>query len=487
VSKVAVIGGGISGLACAHFLRWNRPDLDVVVLEAKALPGGAIRTQQADGFVFDEGPSGFLNRHPSTIELASHLGLDDHLITGCEEKRKRFIYSQGRLRRFPDSPTTFVTSDLLSLRGKIRMLLEPAIPRSRHFVDESVGRFARRRLGREAADLLVDPVMAGIYAGNSATLSLHSTLPQIAAIDERQESLLMTILRSRRSNRPGQGASPAAVGTRRYVSFRQGMGALPRALAATLGDQLWTESPAIEVCADGKKWRVVVGGDHSNELLVDHVVSASPAMNTRRILSRVHPPLLELCESIPYAPVAVIGLGFREVDIPHPLNGFGYLVPSRERGSVLGVLWSTSIYPHARSPSGKVLMRIIVGGERDRMICDSDEKTLIDCAHAHLRRSMGIEAPPMFAKVARHPVGLPQYRVGHGQRVARIDAALRALPGLHIIGNAFRGIGISACTAAAQKTAQSIIESLEQTATSRRKGYLGPKTTHPSMTSDAAR
>jgi oxygen-dependent protoporphyrinogen oxidase len=475
LQRVIVIGGGISGLASAWDLRQRCPGVELTILEASRSVGGCIRTERREGFTFDHGPAGFLNRHPSTLRIARSLGLADEVLSGCEERRRRFILSEGRLRRFPDSPATFFGSDLLSVRAKMRMLMEPAIPRSRGRQDESVGEFARRRLGKEAAELMFDPVMSGIYAGSSDLLSLRATLPQIAAVEADRRSLLLTMLRSRARNHGGRGAAPTTIGTRRYVSFKGGMGTLVEALRHDLLDTLRHDSPALDVVREGEGWRVIVGGAHPTELVADVVVSAAPASAAGGYLAGLDPRIDTSCRSVPYAPVVVVAVGFHEADVPHPLDGFGYLVPSRERGSVLGVLWPTSIYPGYRSPEGHVLMRVVLGGERDRSIFDADSDTLVASARAQLRRVMGIGARPVFSGVARFPMGLPQYRVGHERRIADMDRALMRLPGLYVIGNAFRGIGLNTCTAVAEQTGRDVARYLG----ARRVAELAPPGVQP--------
>jgi oxygen-dependent protoporphyrinogen oxidase len=298
--------------------------------------------------------------------------------------------------------------------------------------------------------------MSGIYAGSSDRLSLRATLPQMAAVEDERRSLLVTMLRSRRRGHRDRGASPTALGSRRYVSFKGGMGTLVDALESALGDVIRRDSPVLDVARDGVGWRVSVAGDAPCELMADVVVSAAPATAARRYLSGLDPRIEASCRAVPYAPVVVVGLGFHEADVPHPLDGFGYLIPSRERGSVLGVLWPTSIYPGHRSPDGHVLMRVVLGGERDRSICDSDTDSLMAAARAQLHRVMGIAARPMYSSVARYPLGLPQYRVGHDERVEEMDRSLARLPGLYVIGNAFRGIGLNTCTAVAEETSRAI-------------------------------
>ncbi len=466
MTRAVVIGGGVSGLSTALSLRLAHPGLEVVLLESSARTGGCIRTRRERGFVFDAGPTGFLNKDPATLALAEQVGLGDEVLSGCEERRRRFILSEGLLRRFPDAPESFVSTDLISIRGKLRMLLEPMVPRRHAGGDESVARFAQRRLGREAAELLFDPVMSGIYAGDPERLSLQATMPHLARLDEGARSVLFTFLKARR--RAASGAAPAGVGSHRYVSFAGGMGRLVQGMTAALRDSIRYETRALAVRATEQGWRIMLEGSEPSELRADAVISAAPGPAARRFLGGLSPSLDHALGATPYVPVAVAGLGFRLADVPHPLDGFGYLVPSREGSSVLGVLWPTSIYPGHRSPSDKALLRVVLGGGRHPEVVDEDEEGILARARAHLHRVLGIRGAPVFEAVARHPTGLPQYEVGHPARVDRAEAALHQLPGLYITGNAFRGIGVNNCTRDAHAVAGRVVRDLM------RAGRLGP-------------
>ena len=454
--KVVVIGGGISGLACARRIADEDTGAQITLLEASSRVGGNIKTEDSSGFVCEMGPSGFLNRHPSTLALAERVGLGDAIITGCEQVRRRYIYSDGKLRRFPDSPQTFLTTDLLSVKTRARVLLEPAIPPSENIDDETVGSFAARRLGKEAADLLIDPVISGIYAGDPNRLSLRAAVPELASMDGNGKSLLTGLLQARRRSPDTPSAAPSTIGRRRYVSFSGGLGQLTNALRDSLSGVIRYDSPAIAVERDGAKWRLLVGGDNPTEIIADAVVSAAPAPAVRKYLSGLHDDIDTACARTPYAPVAMVALGFREADIPHPLAGFGYLVPSREGGSVLGGLWSTSIFPGQRGGPGKVLLQAVLGGAREPEICQLDDDVLIRRARTQFKRALGISASPIHARVYRHHLGMPQYEVGHTRRVSRAEAALLNFPGLFLTGNAFRGVGINACTADADRTADAV-------------------------------
>ncbi len=455
MSRVVVIGGGISGLSCARLIQDKAPGTEVVVLEASKRSGGTIRSGRDGGFLWEAGPSGFLNRDPSTLAIAERVGLADEIICGDEQVRRRYILSDGRLRRFPDSPRTFMTSDLLSVRARARVLMEPAVAPAPAGADETVGQFARRRLGREAAELLVDPVVSGIYAGDPDRLSVQAAVPHLAGLDGNGKSLIRGLLQTRR--RPDTPSSaPSGIGRSRYVSFRGGIGQLTDALARSLGPSLHHNSPVTRVRRDKDQWRVEIGGRNPTELLADVVVSAAPGPAARGYLGGLHPRLDEVCGHVPYAPVTMVALGYREADIPNPLAGFGYLVPSREGGNILGVLWSTSIFPGQRGDRGKVLLQAVLGGARNTHICQLDDQDLVHQVQVQLRQALGIAAAPITRQVHRHNLGIPQYQVGHKRRLQRAEAALLSLPGLLITGNAFRGVGINTCTAEAGRVSDAV-------------------------------
>jgi oxygen-dependent protoporphyrinogen oxidase len=455
--QVVIVGGGIAGLACARFLSDLVPSARVVVLEAAGRAGGVLGSERVRGFTCEAAAHGFLNAHPSTLELALRCGLDSELLTGCEAMRRRFILDRGRLRRFPDSPATFLASDLLSLKARARMLLEPLVGPAREGIEESVGQFARRRLGREATQLLVEPVVTGIHAGDAEQLSVRAALPHLAALDGNGRSLLRAFLEARRDRaEEGPGASPVAIGRRRLVSFRDGMGSLPTAVAASLGAGLELGSPVRCVRREGPGFSVEVAGSRPREVRADAVVLALPARGVAACLPAIDPVVARGLRDMPTAPLATLALGFREADVPHALDGFGYLVTRREPGWVLGVYWSSSVFPGHRAPEGHVLLQAILGGARDPGAVERDDVALVEHACEQLRRALGITAAPVMVRTWRHPGGLPQYHVGHGARVAALEREISRHDGLFALGSAFRGIGVNACTADAQRVAEQV-------------------------------
>lgn len=456
---VVVIGAGISGLACARTVADLAPSAEIRVLEAGARAGGLVGSHHERGFTCEIGPTGFLNVHPSTLALALRVGLEAELVTGREIVRRRYVLHRGGLRRFPDSPGTFLSSDLLGWRGKLRMLAEPLVPRVRAIGagsdDETVGHFARRRLGREAAELIVGPVVAGIYAGDPERLAVRSAMPQLAACEANGRSLLRGFLEARREPDAGDSVGPAAIGRRRLVSLRGGLGRLTEALARSLDGAIAYDSPVLGVIREGNEWIVEVGGGSPRLVRADAVACAVPAAQAAAILHALPSEVRRAVGAIPSVPLASVALGFREADVPHALDAFGYLAAAADAGSVLGVYFSTSMFP-GRSPEGYVLLQAILGGARDPDACERSDDESIDATCRQLRVALGVTSAPVFARVFRHRLGLPQYEVGHGRVVRALEDSCARLPGLHVLGNAFRGVGINACTADAERVAQAI-------------------------------
>lgn len=463
---IAVIGGGMSGLAAARLLRDELPDADVRLFEAGDRVGGIVQSELHDGFVCEAGPHGFLNGHPSTLNLALRVGLEPKLRVACERARRRFVLADGRLHRYPHDARSLLATPLLSPPARLRMVLEPllarrVLPRP----GEAVGSFFRRRAGDQVCERLVEPLLAGMCGGDIDRLELDSMLPEVARVAARGESLLLAARRAlARASRnpvpdPSQAARPEAIG-RRLVSFSGGIGTLTGALAAGLGDSVQLAHPVSAIARDGARWRVAVDGPRSCELAADAVVVAVPPRQASALLGREHRALAEPLRSIRFAPLAVAALGYEADDVSHPLDGFGYLVPRTERGGVLGVLWSSSMFPGDRCAPDRVLLQAILGGRRAPRLCELPPEAIAQRATGHVARVLGTRAAPRVSRVFVHPRGLPQYEPGHRRRVVAIEAALADRPGLELVGNAYRGIGINACTASAERAARRVADHL---------------------------
>jgi protoporphyrinogen/coproporphyrinogen III oxidase len=473
MKRVVVVGGGITGLATALHLRDRsaevRAGLEVVVLEAGDRPGGNVRTDRTEGFLIEEGPNGFLDNVPATLELVRRLGLEGQLQRADDTAAVRFLYRHGRLHRLPTGPIGFLRSPVLSIRGRLRVLTEPFARPRPEGRDESVYDFAARRIGSEAAAVLVDAMVSGVFAGNVHELSLRSAFPRMAALEQEHGSLVRAMLaglRARRSARKraqpatdaGDDAShltraggPAGPGGT-LTSFRSGLDTLVQGLARSVGDDLRLRSRVIGIrsrqhdpgpaAAAGapRAWQVdLATGD---ALDADAVVVAVPAPRAVPLVEAMDPALGLALADIRTAGLSVVALGYQAADVP--VRGFGFLVPRGTGPRILGCLWDSSIFP-GRAPEGRVLLRAMIGGAYDPAAVTLEDAALLRQVRADLEITMGARAEPVLTRIYRWPLGIAQYTVGHAERLSRIHARLGALPGLWVAGSSFYGVSMNAC------------------------------------------
>ncbi len=470
--RVAIVGGGIAGLAVAHALRALAPAADVVVVERGERVGGNIRSETIDGYLCEAGPDGFLDNAPATLAFVEKLGLSGRLVRSRDEARRRFIFRHGRLHDVPLSAGAFLKTALLSPLGKLRILTEPLAARPpRH--DESILGFAERHIGREAAHVLVGSMVSGVFAGDPSQLSLRSAFPKMHDMEAEYGSLFRAMLAKRRQRRDDNGVGAPAG---RLTSFTDGMEALVRTAASALGSAVRTGCRATELQVrrgvnDGLGPRLVGAREFSLRcgtrlVEADAVVLAGPADASAELLRAAAPGAAALLASIHTAPLAVVCLGYDDAALAAargPLNGFGFLVPRDEGPRILGALWESTIYP-GRAPAGKALLRVMVGGATDLGAVDLTDGELIDLVRTDLARTMGLRLAPEFAHIVRHWRGIPQYTIGHAARLERIDAALAPCRGLFLAGNAYRGVSINACIEDAPRVAGAVADHLRTVA-----------------------
>lgn len=440
MAEIAIIGGGISGLSLAYALVESENNLDVVVIEAEGRPGGKIWTEKSQGFVTEGGVPGFLDNKLRSLELATGLSLST--LRSNDSARKRYVYLRGGLRRLPESPPAFLKSDILSLAGKLRVACEVFMPKGRK-PDESLAEFARRRLGKEAYESLIDPMASGIYAGDPEVMSLRSCFPKIYEIESRYGSLIRGMFRLQaeaRKKKTGRKVGAGPGGT--LTSFPGGMGEIIGALRDFLGGRLRVNSKAIYVEKRAKGYSV--GLSDGSRVEAETVVVASPAHAAAEILSELDRPMSSVLEEIRYPAVSVVCLGYERSKVPGTLDLFGYLVPKKEGRKILGVLYESSIFS-GRAPEGHVLLRVIAGGARASELALQDDAPLMRMVLEELRDTAGIKAEPDFHRIYRHEKAIPQYALGHPERLKRLDDALLRHPGLYLTGNAYRGIGFNDC------------------------------------------
>jgi oxygen-dependent protoporphyrinogen oxidase len=450
--KVVIVGGGISGLALAFRLEQRHPDLDVAVLEERDRPGGKIDTADRDGYRLEAGPNGFLDSKPSTLELCRDLGLGERLVAASEAaRRNRFLLLDGRLHALPAGLVSFLFSDVLSWPAKLSLLAE-RFRRSRPTGDdESIDAFARRRVGREVAETLADAFVTGIHAGDPKLLSVRAAFPRLAALERLYGSVLGGLARERRQRR-----GPAPTG--QMWSFREGLRLLVETLCARLRRPPQTGIRVRRVRRENSGWRVEAADVGCRP--ADAVVLTCPPYAQADLLREQDADMAREIGAIACNRIAVVGLGYRAGDVPHSLDGFGYLSRQRERRDVLGVQWCSSIFPD-RAPPGHVLLRALCGGWNRSDVVDWDDDRLVAAVRAELAQALRVEAVPVFRHVVRWDRAIPQYHLGHLARVARIEAHAARHPGLFLGGNAYHGVALNDCVEQAGVLAQRVGSSLE--------------------------
>jgi oxygen-dependent protoporphyrinogen oxidase len=461
--KLVVVGGGITGLAAAHraveVARERGTALDLTLIEARDRLGGTIASERVDGFLVEAGPDSFLSEKPWALALCRRLGVEHRLVRTDDRFRKVFVWHRGRLHPLPDgfqllAPTAlrpFATSSLFSLPGKLRMALDLVLPRGGGD-DESLGAFVRRRLGAEALERVAQPLVAGIYTADPDELSLAATMPRFLELERRDRSVILGLRRALR-RAPLTGTSGARWSL--FVTFAGGMEELVTTLAARLPAGAAVLKQRVSALQRaGNRWRVATYEGSAFE--ADRVILATEAHASARLARYLDPPLATLLEEIPYASAATVSLGYRRADVPHALDGFGFVVPRAEGRALLAGTFSSVKYP-GRAPEGHVLIRGFLGGMLNAAILAEDDGGLVARARAELREALRITAEPVLTRLHRWPASMPQYHVGHLARVETIERLAAALPGLALAGGAYRGVGIADCVRAGETAAEAAL------------------------------
>ena len=467
--SVAVVGGGITGLVTAYELR--RRGVNVTLYEASGHSGGAIRTAHVNGFIAEHGPNSFMTSAPVEA-LLTQLALHDDVVEPNAGANQRFVVRGGRLIAFPLSLSAAASTRLFSLPAKLRLLLEPLVKAGPIDVDESVASFVRRRLGREVLDYAVDPFVSGIFAGDPESLSMAHAFPRAFQLERTHGSLAKGFIAQRReaaadrrltaakgaNGGNAESAHPVASRQRpRLISFAAGMQTLTDALEASLAGTLRLGCPVHLLHRQEMRWVVDAGPDgESRARAVDAVVMATPA----HVLAAMELPAALRTHAVPieqveYPPVSALTLGFRQCDVAHKLDGFGMLIPSVEQRTVLGALFSSSLFPH-RAPADHVAITCFVGGARHPACAREEPHVLVQRVMHDLRELLGIRSDPVFVHHVFWPRAIPQYTVGYGAVKDAADAVELANPGLYLAGNYRNGIAVGDCVASAQQIAERV-------------------------------
>ncbi|NLX08723.1 MAG: protoporphyrinogen oxidase [Chloroflexi bacterium] len=467
MKHLVIVGGGITGLAAAYYAQKSAAaqglDLAITLVERGARLGGKIMTDTPDGFVIEGGPDSFITQKPWALQLCRELGLDDQLVGTNDARRGVYVWRKGKLRKMPDGvmliiPTRFLpfaTSNLISWPGKLRMGMDLFIRPRQDDSDESLADFIRRRLGREALDVLAEPMMAGIHVSDAETLSLQATFPRFIETERKYGSLVRGMIAARKAaaahSRNGAGKTSV------FMTLRGGLQALIDALADAFTGTIKAGRSVTGLERAGDGYALTLDDDTS--LHADALILATPAYVSADLLRDQSAELAGMLDAVRYVSTATVSLGYDAATFDHPLDGFGFVVPRSEPTRLLACTWTSSKFTHRAAP-GSVLLRAFVGGPRREDLVDLDDAALIGLVRDELRQIMGIRAEPLLARVFRWHRGNPQYEVGHLQRVDRMEALCP--PGLYLTGSAFRGVGIPDCIKQGQATAQAVIDYLRQ-------------------------
>lgn len=436
-----IVGGGISGLAVAH--RLKAAGRDILLLEKGKRLGGAVLTRKTSGFLIDCGPNSTLETSSEIHDFVDGLGLADERVYANSEAKKRYILKNGKLQALPASPPAFFASKLFSARAKFRLLAEPFIKPAPEENEETIAEFVERRLGREFLDYAINPFVAGVYAGDPKKLSVQSAVRKVYALERDYGSLIRGAIKGAKARKARGDVEKTKA---QLFSFRGGMSVLTDRLAEKLGSIIQTncEMTSVKPLADGGYEVSLRNGAKNVSLETAQIVFATPAHVTAAVLRAFNSNLSAALEEIDYPPVAVVFLGYESKPPGRDLDGFGFLVPEVEQRKILGTIWSSTIFPE-RAPNGGAALTTFVGGDRQPEIAEKEEAEIVEIVLTELKDILSFRKQPDVVHVHRWQKAIPQYKLGHGKRIAAVEDFEAAHPGLHIAGNFRDGVSLGDC------------------------------------------
>jgi oxygen-dependent protoporphyrinogen oxidase len=458
---VLIIGGGISGLTVAHASGLYEAPGSCELWEGTGRLGGTIGTDRLQGYSVDWGPNGFLDREPLTLQLVEALGLKENLEPANPKSEKRFIVKHGRLHPVPFSPAKIISTGLLGPLQKARIFCEPFIPARRDDGDESVFDFAARRIGRGAAETFVDPMVSGIHGGLARELSLPACFPIMREMETRYGGLVRALIarqlekrRARSAAGPSRKRSGGPAGPGGHLtSFKSGFDVIIRQLEDRMKPVIKKNRQVTKISRNESGWEV---RDQTGLTVQSrNVVVACPTHSASLFVRDFDPELSEAFAAIPYAPIIVVATGHKKQDIGNPLDGFGFLIPRNQGLRTLGSIWTSSIFSE-RAPEGFVQFRSMLGGDGDHSVLELSDEQLWKILRKELDPLIGIRNDPAFIRIFRWERGIPQFKLGHRERRARIEQLAARHPGLFVAGNAYYGVGLNDCVKLAYKVAQKL-------------------------------
>ncbi|MBO8172525.1 MAG: protoporphyrinogen oxidase [Bacillaceae bacterium] len=479
LKQVVVVGGGITGLSTAFYLKKkaaeNGENIKIHVVEKADRFGGKIRTFRRDGFILEEGPDSFLARKEAALQLCRDLGLEVQLTGTNPDARKNYILRKNKLHLMPPGTmlgvpaeiTPFARTRLLSPAGKLRAAMDLVLPRGNDEHDESLGLFLRRRFGDELVDHLIEPLLSGIYAGNADLLSLQATFPLFHDLEKKHRSLILGIMKQRKQQRIRQKQiAPDGKSSKHpsmFLALNSGFDTLIKRLTEQLerdGISLISEAlvTQVEKLQENGRPHYQIKLTNHNAIRADAVVMAAPAFATQKLLSKLI--ATEPLSQIPYVSVATVGLAFNKDQIQHPLDGSGFVVPHKENRFITACTWVSSKWPHT-TPEGKLLLRCFTGHSGDERHKDLSDEEIVTRVLKDLADIMGISSEPEWTHVSRWNQAMPQYLVDHLSRLGEFESRIKdQLPGIMLTGAGYYGVGVPDCIAQGMQTAEKVLSYL---------------------------
>lgn len=453
--RVVIIGAGISGLTTAYLL--HKKGIEVVVLEKNNVVGGSIESVFENGFLFDRGPNSALETTPVIGYLVDELDLKDQLLYANKKGNKRYILRDNKLHALPMSPPAFLKTKLFSFKAKLRLFAEPFIGRSDEGYYQSIAEFVTRRLGKEFLDYAINPFVAGVYAGKPEDLSVKSAFPKLYALEEKYGGLIIGTIKSIRERKKRAEVSKQSA---KMISFKDGMQKLPEAISEALGQRVLTSATVNEIRKDENRYKVIFDLQGSlKSIHCDAVISTVPSYSAGNLFSEFDPAINKHFDEIYYPPVLVNYLVYNKTDIGRELDGFGFLIPSIEKKSFLGAIWSSVIFS-GRVDEDKAAFTLFVGGARNPEFVNENREELLNRVRKEFEELMLISKPPVYTSDRFWEKAIPQYNLGYIEHENYFDAFERNNPGLFISGNYRGGISVGDCIKNAELVANKVLESI---------------------------
>ncbi|MBI2428945.1 MAG: protoporphyrinogen oxidase [Ignavibacteriales bacterium] len=455
-SHITIIGGGISGLATAWWLK--KKGLSVTLFEQDAEVGGTMKTVRKDGWLIETGPNSALETTPLFKTLFADLGIENELVYANPAGKNRYILRNGTLHPLPMSPGKFLKSKLWSLPAKLRLLKEPFVGRAQR--EESIAEFVVRRLGREFLDYAINPFVAGIFAGSPEKLSVRAAFPKLYALEEKYGGLIRGQIKGARERKKRR---EVAKDRAQMFSFKNGMQTFPCALSRALGDAVRTSCAVERIGYNENEKSYTVqysmdGAGRAHE--TNAIIFAVPASAAGRFVASFDDSLANIIQDIYYPPVTEVFVGYKKEQVKQTMDGFGFLIPEKEKRKILGAIWSSTLFED-RAPEGSVAITAFVGGSRQPENALKNDNELLSMVRDELQELMQINGGPVFTSITRWEKAIPQYHLGHLQIVEQMSKFEAEHPGLFLSGNYRGGISVSDCITQSEKVSDHVTKYLE--------------------------